>query len=455
MNDNPPRRRQRQGVPLDNGPKLFRSGRSATRSRTIRREPACRAGWRRRSRVDAARVTVAVESDPWPPGVLRPTDEDEGRGIEMATTGVTGERRADVRTEFDREATDLDLEPITSEDEDYESAPPVYRIATYPADYTLEVLHQKWKAGDIRIPDFQRGFVWKQTQASKLIESFLVRLPVPAVFFYSERGSQKYLVIDGQQRLKSVFQYLDGHFGEGEEVFTLKGLDKNSRFNEKKFEDLREEDQRRLKNAVLRAFIVEQLDPDDDTSMYHIFERLNTGGTLLTNQEIRNCVYNGNFVEFLKDVNGLPDWRAILGKEEPDNRRRDIELLVRFFAMKDISAYKKPMKEFLSKFMRQNKDATDAALKNNRDVLVRTCRSVVEKLGEKPFHVRSGLNPAVFDAVMVAFSTHLDKIPDDVYTRYKNLMESGDFDQDTKRRTTDVERVRARFLQASQRLFGA
>ena len=377
----------------------------------------------------------------------------------MTTTDKASDRRSDIWTEFDREATDLDLEPIISENEDYESAPPDYRIATYPADYTIEVLHQKWKAGDFRIPDFQREFVWKQTQASKLIESFLVGLPVPAVFLYSEHRSQKYLVIDGQQRLKSIFHYLDGYFGEERrglrKVFTLKGLDKKSRFNEEKFEDLQEEDQRRLKNAVLRAFIVEQLDPDDDTSMYHIFERLNTGGTLLTNQEIRNCVYNGKFVDFLKEVNGLPDWRAILGKENPDNRRRDIELLVRFFAMKNISAYKKPMKEFLSKFMRQNKDATDTTLKNNRDVLVRTCRSVVEKLGEKPFHVRSGLNPAVFDAVMVAFSTHLERIPDDVSIRYKDLIESGEFDQDTKRRTTDVERVHARFRQASQRLFGA
>ena len=377
----------------------------------------------------------------------------------MATTDGAGERRSDVWTEFDREATDLELEPIVSEDEDYESSPPDYRIATYPADYTLEVLHQKWKAGDIRIPDFQRGFVWNQKQASKLIESFLVGLPVPAVFLYSERSSRKYLVIDGQQRLKSIFHYLEGYFGEEKQgmrrVFNLKGLDERSRFSEEKFEDLQEEDQRRLKNAVLRACIVEQLDPDDDTSMYHIFERLNTGGTPLTNQEIRNCVYNGKFADFLKNINRLPDWRAILGKEEPDNRRRDIELLVRFFAMKDISAYKKPMKEFLSKFMRQNKDATDTTLKNSRDVFMRTCRSVVEKLGEKPFHVRSGLNPAVLDAVMVAFSMHLDRIPDDISIRYKDLIESGDFDQDTKRRTTDVERVHARFWQASQRLFGA
>ena len=71
----------------------------------------------------------------------------------------------DARIEFEREhraPTDLELEPITSEDEDYESAPPDYQISTYPADFTLEVLYLKWKAEEIRIPEFQRNFVWKQ-----------------------------------------------------------------------------------------------------------------------------------------------------------------------------------------------------------------------------------------------------------------------------------------------------
>jgi uncharacterized protein with ParB-like and HNH nuclease domain len=264
----------------------------------------------------------------------------------------------DARIDFERNnrlPTDLELEPINSEDEDYESAPPDYDITTYPADFTLEVLHQKWKEGEIRIPDFQRRFVWKQVQASKLIESFLVGLPVPAVFLYNERKTQYYFVIDGQQRLKSIFYFLEGYFGEESQgqrrVFRLAGISPESRFSGKTFDELRDEDKRKLKNAVLRSFVVQQLDPGDDTSMYHIFERLNTGGTLLTNQEIRNCVYDGSFIRFLDETNKLNAWRKILGKETLDTRKKDIELLVRFFAMRDISGYAKPMKDFLSKFM--------------------------------------------------------------------------------------------------------
>ena len=375
----------------------------------------------------------------------------------MVDSVRTEEQLEDARVEYERAGTNLEFEPITSEDEDYDSAPPDYQIATYPADYTLEVLYLKWQAGDIQIPDFQRSFVWKQVQASKLIESFLVGLPVPAVFLYNEHKSQKYFVIDGQQRLKSIFFYFEGFFGlpvrDQRQVFALKGLDGASRFHEKSFEDLQEADQRRLKNAVLRAFIVQQMDPNDDTSMYHIFERLNTGGTLLANQEIRNCVYHGRFVKFLEEINRFESWRSILGNPEPDRRRKDMELLVRFFAMRDLAGYAKPMKDFLSKFMRKNKNPTDDVLRYSRELFDKTCEVVVETLGEKPFHVRAGLNSAVFDAVMVAFSNHVVEAGDDVAQRYRRLIQDEEFDQCTRHGTTDMDVVRTRFRKASELLF--
>ena len=219
-------------------------------------------------------------------------------------------KEIDARTRqmsISNNGSEIDLENIGSEAEDYESAPADYQITTYPADFTLEVLHNKWKSEEIRIPKFQREFVWKPPQASKLIESFLAGLPVPAVFMYIEHDSQKYRVIDGQQRLKSIFYYFDGFFpqnaGGTKKAFQLKGLAKNSRFYGKSFKDLSSENQLKLKNAVLRSFIVQQISPSDNASIYQIFERLNTGGTLLSNQEIRNCLFEGKFSEFLD--NGL------------------------------------------------------------------------------------------------------------------------------------------------------
>lgn len=296
-----------------------------------------------------------------------------------------------------------------------------------------------------------------ETGASKLIESFLVGLPVPAVFLYSERKTQYFFVIDGQQRLKSIFYFFEGYFGEEAQeqrrVFRLTGLSTQSKFANKTFEELRDEDKRRLKNAVLRAFVVQQLDPGDDTSMYHIFERLNTGGTLLTNQEIRNCVYDGSFIRFLDEINKTPAWRAILGKDPADTRKKDIELLVRFFAMRDISAYAKPMKDFMSKFMKKNKNASEDVLQASRDLFQRTCEAVLAGLGPKPFHIRAGLNAAVLDAVMVAFSNHLDSIPKNIRARYEQLIDDNSFDKNTRQATTDIDTVKERFRQADLILF--
>ena len=367
----------------------------------------------------------------------------------------------DARLDFERASvtfSDLDLEPVTSEGEDYTSAPADYKISTYPADFSLEILHRKWLDGDIIIPEFQRAFVWKPVHSSKLIESFLVGLPVPPVFVYTEREYQKFLVIDGQQRLKSIFYFLEGYFSEdaqgNRKVFRLIGLNESSRFAGKTFADLREADRLRLEDSVLRTLVLQQVDPDDYTSVYHIFERLNTGGTLLANQEIRNCVYGGSFVKSLARLNENPEWRKILGKPTEDSRKRDIELLVRFFALRDISDYQKPMKDFLSRFMRKNRDVSETALAQSKQVFQDTCGQIVDSLGEKPFHGHSGLNIAVLDAVMVSFSENLDRVPADIKFRYERLRSDEKFVSSTRQGTTDVAIVHQRFTQAKTVLFG-
>jgi uncharacterized protein with ParB-like and HNH nuclease domain len=357
------------------------------------------------------------------------------------------------------EPEDIELEEIESEEDDYESAPAEYDVSTYPADFTLEVLNDKWKSGEIEVPKFQREFVWKQTQASKLIESFMVGLPVPSVFLYTERKSQKYLVIDGQQRLKSVFYFLEGYFGSEDKqkrgVFRLEGLSQKSRWYKKTFAEFDEPDQRKFKNSVLRAFIVQQLDPQDDTSVYHIFERLNTGGTLLTNQEVRNCVFGGKFNELLNQLNTNVNWRAILGRAKEDSRQKDKELMLRFFALQgeNLKKYEKPLKDFLNRFMRRNRNLSDVDLARMRGNFETTCADVATALGARPFHIKAGLNSAVFDSVMAAFSSHEGKAPKDIARRYKALVSSGDYLSLVRSHTTDDETVRKRFDLADKSLF--
>ncbi len=358
-----------------------------------------------------------------------------------------------MNTNSNSHLSEIEIEPIESEEEDYRSSPPEYRIINYPADFTLEVLHQQWKSEEIKIPSFQRQFVWSKPQASKLIESFLLGLPVPGIFLYKERKTGEYLVIDGQQRLKSVFFYLEGRYSSETQAFRLRGLNKESRFCGKSFEELNEADQRNLKNSVLRAFIVQQIDPQDSSSIYHIFERLNTGGTSLANQEIRNCIYHGDFVDFLEKLNSFSDWRKILGKDGPDKRSKDIELILRFLAISDPSEYKRPMKDYLSVFMEKHRNASGETLSVMEETFKKTCADVVDSLGEKPFHISAGMNSAVFDSVMHAFSSNLTEVPSDIKSRYKNLIGDDGYKRCIKSSTTNEETVRERLRLASDLLF--
>jgi len=359
-------------------------------------------------------------------------------------------------------SVDVDFDDPASELDDRQSSPPQYEIASYPADFTLDGLRLKWDAGDIVIPEFQRGFVWTIAQASKLIESFLVGLPVPSIFFYTERETEKSLVVDGQQRLRTIFYYFDGRFGEEragrQQVFRLKGLSDDSPYANKTYQELLDTDEgaaRRLRNGVLRAFIIRQIDPHDDTSIFHIFERLNTGGTLLHNQEVRNAVCTGNFNALLHELNLLGEWREVIGKPRPDSRMRDVELILRFFALYHASdRYEKPMKDFMSRYMRRHAVETEAQIEDYQVEFSRTLAAVYSKLGAKPFHIFAGLNSSAFDSVFIAFARNIDIIPDDIADRYYNLISSEDFRAVIRGGTTDVDQVHTRMEIANRVLFG-
>lgn len=356
----------------------------------------------------------------------------------------------------------LPIEELESELVDADAEPAGYEIATYPADFTLQILNDKLKSGEIQIPGYQRKFVWKMPQSGRLIESFLLGLPVPPIYLYAEKGTEALLVVDGQQRLRSVSYFFEGFFGEESKgkrpVFRLSDLNEKSPWYNKTFADLDTTDEpsaRRLRNQVLRSFIIRQLNPKDDTSIYHIFDRLNTGGTLLKGQEIRNCVYHGTLNETLISLNDDSNWRAIFGSARADNRMRDIELVLRFLALSErLSSYEKPMKEFLSKFMAARRNPPDAVLEAFRARFAGVCSAVRASLGPRPCHVRTGLNAAVFDAVFVAFSSCLSlTVPSDIRERYDELVNRDDFYDLTTTATTDVDTVKGRIAMAKRALF--
>lgn len=348
------------------------------------------------------------------------------------------------------EPDELDVDEVFEEPEAYVT----YDIASYPSDLTLSVLSEMWKNGDIEIPDFQRSFVWKIDQSSLLIESFLLGLPVPQIFFYVDEYN-KNLVIDGQQRLLSVVYFLEGYFGSEsihgkKQVFRLTGLDDRSPYAKKRFVDLDEASQRKLKNAVLRAINIRQLNPKEEhTSKYHIFERLNTGGTPLKPQEILNCVFRGQFASLLKELNADSNWRKILGRETFDKHQKDVELLLRVFALSQTwLEYEKPMKEYLNVAMDQNSSGTTQKVKWFADRFTHTTKLIVEKLGPKPFHIRGPLNSSALDSVLCTILENLEKMPNNLGERYEQLKSDEFFSNATFYGTSDVGVVHTRFKAA-------
>ena len=198
-----------------------------------------------------------------------------------------------------------------------------YEISSYGADYPVDGLVKRISRGDIYVPEFQRGFVWTHAQSSRFIESLLLGLPVPGIFLFKEPETQRLVVVDGQQRLRTLQTYYHGII-RGRE-FALRGV--SEELNDLTYKSLPEDDRRRLDDAIVHATIFQQEDPQDDlSSIYLVFERLNTGGTPLVEQEIRSCVYPGPFNDLLEELAAHPKWREIYGSPRPHYSRLAADL---------------------------------------------------------------------------------------------------------------------------------
>ena len=307
----------------------------------------------------------------------------------------------------DREALDAEAE----HDAGCAPTPLEYGIYTIPVDYTLEELYDKWLNGDIAIPKFGRGYAWTEVQASKLIESFAMDLPVPAVFLSSDDDG-KSIIIDGMQRLLTVFSYFGGSYPEGcaleGQRFKIVGINEGSRLYGKTFFELGGEDRRRLRDAILRATLVRQngRGDGDGSGVYEVFERLSAGGARLEAQEVRSLAYAGGLGDLLCEMNGNGDWRAVLGKAGPDPGMKDVEMILRYMALFHAEAeYAQPMGGFLSRFMARRRNPGREFLEGERRRFEGTCRAVLAALGPAPFsNERGQLRPPLFDSVFVAFA---------------------------------------------------
>lgn len=281
--------------------------------------------------------------------------------------------------DFSENTVESWFEDETGETDDFQIKE--YDITASPNDFNMSTMFSFIESGAVKIPGFQRNYVWDIKRASKLMESIIIGLPIPQIFLYEEERN-KFLVIDGQQRLMSIYYFIKQRFPKKERRLELRRIfdehgkipdeilqndDYFVKFNLQLVEHLPNRPNRlnklnygtlgELKTTfdlrTVRNIIIKQNVPDEDddgvSSIYEIFNRLNTGGVNLKPQEIRTSLYHSDFYEMLYRINLDPRWRLLLGLPEPDLHMKDIEILLRAFAMMMSGRdYKPSMVRFLN-----------------------------------------------------------------------------------------------------------
>ncbi|MFH9828053.1 DUF262 domain-containing protein [Streptomyces bobili] len=271
-------------------------------------------------------------------------------------------------------------EPDTDDEQEQISE---YDIVSSPNDFNTLTINSFIDQGAIQTPGFQRNYVWDIKRASKLIESLILGLPVPQVFLYEENRNS-FLVIDGQQRLLTVHFFMKGRFPRKEKRSELrkvlnsgKGLTPElladdefftpfklqlpklpngtpNRFSLLTYDTL-DDYQNQFNLRTIRNVIVKQINPKDgDSSIFEMFNRLNTGGVNLNTQEIRASLYHSKFFENLFSLNEHKAWRAILGTTDPDFRMRDIEIILRALSLNHgTDSYSGSMTSFINAYCKE------------------------------------------------------------------------------------------------------
>ena len=311
-----------------------------------------------------------------------------------------------------------ELEPSEFEEiEDFQ-----YSLTSFGIDFDVVGLVRRFINGSIYAPEFQRNYVWNLRKASKFIESLLLGLPVPGIFLFKEEEDQKMLIIDGLQRLTSISSYLNNNF-KGKK-FKLVGV--NELFNNKTFEELDPIQRLKLEDTLLHATVIKPDDPKEKNteSIYLIFERLNTGGMNLSPQEIRNCIYQGDFLSLILELGNLQQFLDLLKIDT--KRKKHEEICLRLLALTfRYEAYTGNMKSFLNSFLDENRNFEIVDKETISKVFTKTINIITTNIGGELFRLKKGpINLAILDSVFVGIANTIlnDKSIDQ--TKIKENLES-------------------------------
>lgn len=337
----------------------------------------------------------------------------------------------------------------------------------YPIDTLLirteprtvhDVLRRIEKGSFIMDPDFQRDFIWPEEKQSKLIESVLMRIPLP-VFYLAEDERGRMVVVDGLQRLSTFQRFVSNRL-------KLK-LDKTP-LDKKTFEDFSPKLQNRVEDCSLILYIIDAKVPEK--TRLDIFERVNSG-VPLSRQQMRNCIYMGEATRFLKKEATTSLFLQATGKSLTPSNMRDRECVNRFcaFQLLPLEDYKADMDDFLAKCLKKmNMLSPDeleklsnqfrTSLKNNLIVFDKHAfRKSVSGRQE-----RSVFNASLWDVMSTGLSRYSEHIveaqSETLRAAFLSLLADKEFDNAITLGTSQVKKVEDRFNMANkmlQEVFGA
>ena len=291
------------------------------------------------------------------------------------------------------------------------------KILTEPGDRPIKTLCEKVDKGKlVARSDFQRLYIWdtKPKLKSKLIESVLLRVPIP-IIYTAEENDGKELVVDGQQRLLTFYNFIK------KDGFKLSGLRVLKELNGKRYEDLDEKLQDAIDEYPIR--VVRILKESHKDIKFDIFERLNRGSVKLNEQELRNCIYRGSFNNLLKFLTTNRDFQRLQGLRGVHKRMIDAERILRFFTFADLTErkYKGPSTSFLNAYMERHREISDRQKEEKISLFkksVELCQSIFGELAFRRWQLgdeedpngrrEEKINEGVFDVQMYGF-TEYDK----------------------------------------------
>lgn len=309
---------------------------------------------------------------------------------------------------------DIELaEKLQEEDEDYNEAPPSDIVAFNELRSCADLVRMH-NAGQLIIkPDFQRDVIWPNTAQTRFIDSLVKQLPIPSMCLSLDYKTEKRLMIDGLQRISSIIKFLDNkkewRLSNLEDIDPRIAGKTNSYIKEKHFDIYSRIENLTIPVTVLRCDYSKK---SHMNYLFTIFHRLNTGGNKLSNQEIRNCIFDSRFNTTLRSLVENPNTRNLFSLEpEKSYRFAYEELFLRVFTFSEsLDKYKGKLAKFLNDYMDEKRKASEEEInKKNIDMLRTIDLLYKEILDGKPL---PRLSKATTEAILVGIYTNIDNLED-------------------------------------------